>query len=102
MNNNELYDSYTIKSGDTLYAISKKYNVNPELLSLINGLNVNDYIYENQEILIPKAGYSYYLTKDGDNLNDIINLFNTDYTNFNKINNSILLDGGQLFAFKRV
>lgn len=100
--NNEIYDTYVIKSGDTLYAISKKYNVNPELLSLINGLNMNDYIYENQEILIPKTGYSYYLTKDGDNLNDVMNLLNSNYNDFNKINNNILLEGGQLFAYKRM
>lgn len=97
-----MYDSYVIKSGDTLYGISKQYNVNPELLSLINGLNMNDYIYENQEIFIPKSGYSYYLTKDGDNLNDVLNLFNANYSEFNKINNAVLLEGGQLFAYKRV
>lgn len=102
MNNIEIYDTYTIKSGDTLYAISKQYNVNPELLSLINGLNLNDYIYENQTIFIPKSGYSYYLTKEGDNFNDVLKLFNTDFDKFNKINNNIMLEGGQLFAYKRV
>lgn len=96
------YDKYVIKKGDTLYAISKQYNVNPELLSLLNGLNMNDYIYENQEILIPKGGYSYYFTKSGDNLNDILNLFNVDYQEFNKVNNRVLLEEGQLFAYKRV
>ena len=63
--NNDLYDTYIIKKGDTLFGISKQYNINPELLSLVNGLNMNDYIYENQEILIPKSGYSYYFTKSG-------------------------------------
>ena len=29
---NEYYEYYTIKSGDNLYQISKKYNINPELL----------------------------------------------------------------------
>ncbi len=99
--NNELYDTYNIQKGDTLYAISKKYNINPELLALINGLNMNDYIYEGQKILIPKSGYSYYLTQSGDNLNDILNLFNVDYSDFNKVNNRILLESGQLFAYKR-
>lgn len=98
---NELYDTYIIKKGDTIYGISKQYNINPELLSLVNGLNMNDYIYENQEILIPKNGYSYYLTKSGDNLNDILDLFNVDYSNFNRVNNRILLEEGQLFAYKR-
>ncbi len=98
---NELYDTYIIKKGDTIYGISKQYNINPELLSLVNGLNMNDYIYENQEILIPKNGYSYYLTKSGDNLNDVLDLFNVDYSNFNRVNNRILLEEGQLFAYKR-
>ncbi len=98
---NELYDTYIIKKGDTIYGISKQYNINPELLSLVNGLNMNDYIYENQEILIPKNGYSYYLTKSGDNLNDVLDLFNVDYSDFNRVNNKILLEEGQLFAYKR-
>ena len=99
---NEIYDTYVIQGGDTLYAISKKYNVNPELLSLINGLNMNDYIYENQKILIPKAGYSYYLTNDGDDLNEVMKLMKSNFQEFNSINKSILLDGGQLFAYKRI
>ena len=99
--NNELYDTYIIKKGDTLFAISRQYNINPELLSLVNGLNMNDYIYEGQEILIPKSGYSYYFTKSGDNLNDVLNLFNVDFKEFNKVNNRIMLEEGQLFAYKR-
>lgn len=97
-----MYENYIIKKGDTLFGISKQYNVNPELLSLINGLNMNDYIYENQEILIPKSGYSYYLTKSGDNLSDVLKLFNVDYNNFIKTNDKILLEEGQLFAYKRL
>ena len=102
MNNNEMYEKYVIKKGDTLYGISKQYNINPELLSLINGLNMNDYIYENQEILIPKSGYSYYLTKSGDNLIDVLKLFNVNYSDFNKVNDKILLEEGQLFSYKRI
>ena len=98
----EMYDNYIIKKGDTLFGISKQYNINPELLSLVNGLNINDYIYENQEILIPKSGYSYYFTKSGDNLNDILNLFKVDYKDFIKVNDKILLEEGQLLAYKRV
>ena len=101
MENNELYDTYIIKNGDSLYNIGKEYNINPELLSLINGLKMDDYIYENQQILIPKNDYSYYLTKSGDNLEDVLNLFGTDYNNFKNTNGSILLEEGQLFAYKR-
>lgn len=102
MKNNGMYESYMIKKGDTLFGISKQYNVNPELLSLINGLNMNDYIYENQEILIPKSGYSYYLTKSGDDLEEVLKLFKTSYNDFTKVNNKILLEEGQLLAYKRL
>lgn len=102
MKNNEMYDTYIIKKGDTIYGIGKQYNVNPELLSLINGLNMYDYIYENQEIVIPKGGYSYYLTKSGDNLDDVLKLFNVNYNDFKKVNNKIMLEEGQLFAYKRL
>lgn len=99
--NNNIYETYTIKRGDTIIGISKQYNINPELLSLVNGLNMNDYIYDGQKIIIPKSGYSYYLTKSGDNLNDILNLFNINYDDFKKVNNDILLEEGQIFAYKR-
>lgn len=99
--NNNIYEMYTIKKGDTIYGISKQYNINPELLSLVNGLNMNDYIYDGQKIMIPKSGYSYYLTKNGDNLDDILNLFNASYSDFKNINKDILLEDGQIFAYKR-
>ena len=47
-NKTKYFDTYTINKGDTLYAISKKYNINPNLLASINGLNLDDYIYQNQ------------------------------------------------------
>ena len=98
---NNIYETYVIKNGDTLYNIGKQNNINPELLALINGLNLDDYIYENQTILVPKSNYSYYLTKNGDKLEDILKLFNVNYNDFTKYNNSILLEDGQLFAYKR-
>ena len=52
--------AYEIKKGDTLYQISKEYNVNTKLLAELNGLNLDDYIYPGQTILIPKKNVSYY------------------------------------------
>ena len=98
---NDIYEVYNIENGDTLYDISRKFNINPELLALINGLNLNDYIYTNQKILIPKKEFSYYLSKENDNLNDILTVFKTDYNSFLEYNNKILLEEGQIFAYKR-
>ena len=93
-------ETYEIKNGDTLYDISKKNNINPELLALINGLNTTDYIYENQTIFIPKKDFSYYLTKKGDTLKDVLSLFNTDYVSISKYND-IIIEDGQLIGNKR-
>lgn len=62
------YDIYEIKKGDTLYKISKEYNVNTKLLAELNGLKLDDYIYAGDTVLIPKKDVSYYITKDGDTI----------------------------------
>lgn len=101
MYNTEYFEVYKIKKGDNIYGIGRRYNINPELLVLINGLNLSDYIYEDQEILIPKVGYSYYLTKSGDKLGDVLTLFNVDFNTFTKYNDNVLLEGEQLLINKR-
>ena len=53
------YDYYTIKRGDNLYQIAKSYNVNASLLAALNGLDLNEYIYPNQVIMVPKNNFSY-------------------------------------------
>ena len=99
--NNDIYETTIIKNEDTVFNIGKKLNINPDLLALINGLNKDDYLYMNQKILIPKKEFSYYFTKSGDNLNDILDLFGNNYDTFIKINRTILLEDGQIFANKR-
>lgn len=95
------FDVYNIKSGDTLYKIAQKYNINPELLANINGLNMADYIYPNQEIIIPKAGYSYYITNEGDTLDLVATKFNTNINKLLNENETIYLLGGQLIVSRR-
>ena len=69
-NQNSIFESYIVKKGDNLYEISKKVNVDIEDLLKINGLDKDEYIYPGQEILIPKEGYSLYITKE-ENIKDI-------------------------------
>jgi LysM repeat protein len=97
----DAYKYYTVEQGDTLYAIGKKYNMNPNLLASINGLDENDYIYPNQEILIPKANYSYYITKEGDTLDTVANIFQVSQTELIKNNPTVYLLDGQIIAYKR-
>lgn len=59
----EYYTYYTVMAGDTLYQISKKFNVNPKLVSELNGLKVDEYIYPNQTLIIPKRVFNIILQK---------------------------------------
>ena len=45
LNKETYFDYYTIDKGDNLYKISRKYNINPNLLASLHGLDMNDYIF---------------------------------------------------------
>ena len=94
------FNYYVIEKGDSLYSIARRYNINPELLASMNGLNMNDYIYPNQEILIPKSGYSYYITKDGDTLDTVSNIFKQPINELLNNNPTIYLLAGQIMVKK--
>ena len=97
----DYFNYYIVEKGDNLYAIARKYNINPELLANINGLNAEDYIYPNQQILIPKNGYSYYITAEGDTIDEVIRAFNSNRDKFLNENKTIYLMAGQLLVNKK-
>lgn len=94
------FNTYVIEKGDSLYAIARKYNINPELLAALNGIKIDDYIYPNETILIPKNGYSYYITKEGDTLSLVSQRFNITTEKLIKENPTIYLMEGQLLVKK--
>lgn len=101
MNENETYFAYyTIEKGDNLYEIAKRYNINPKLLAAVNGIKDNEYIYPGQELIIPKSGYSYYITAEGDTLNGVSNAFKTSLDKILKYNKTIYLLPEQIMVFK--
>lgn len=67
----------------------------------MNGLNMEDYIYPNEEILIPKNNYSYYITKEGDTLNIVAGMFKTNIPNLLENNRTIYLAEGQILVNKK-
>jgi len=100
-NKQNYYNYYTIEKGDSLYAIARKYNINPELLASLNGLSMDDYIYPDQNILIPKSGYSYYITKEGDTIDIVANMFKISSEDLLKKNGVIYLSEGQVLVNPR-
>lgn len=109
------YSNYTVKVGDTLYSISKKFNVSVEQLMKDNALSntnltvgMNLKIRKNEsEILVEECfGEKYegtfpsstinYIVKAGDSLYSISKKYNTSVSellNINNLNNSNLKIG---------
>ncbi len=96
----EFFDKYIAQKGDSLYQIAMKNNINYKLLAQLNGLNINDYIYPNQEILIPKKDVKYYITADGDTLESITNGLGAKLATLLYQNRKIYLRPEQLIFYK--
>ena len=86
------FEYYRVQKGDSIYGIARKYNINPELLASLNGLNFSDYIYPDQLIMIPKANYSYYITKE------VANVLGVSRDKLLKENDIIYLLEGQMLV----
>ena len=96
-----IFEKYIVSVGDTLYSISKMYNIDPSTLLLINGLNENDFIYPNQEILIPSDDYVIYITQSGDTLNKVTSNLGVDANTLSKDNGKIFLMEDQLIVKRK-
>lgn len=96
----EYFEVYTIEKGDNLYNIARKYNTDYNLLALLNGINVNDYIYPNNTILVPKKDVKYYFTKKDDTIASVNKLLNANINKLLRENNNIYLSEGQLIVYK--
>lgn len=97
---NNYFEMYNIQKGDSLYEVARRYNTDYNLLAMLNGLNVADYIYPNTNILVPKKDVKYYITKENDTINSVVNLLNSDTNKLLGQNNNIYLKEGQLIVYK--
>lgn len=98
--NTEAFEYYTVKKGDNLYQIGLKYNISAELLAEINGLELNEYIFPDQKLLVPKPGIQVYITRDGDTLKLISNELGIPRENILLYNENIYLLPEQLIAYR--
>ena len=99
-NEEKYFNAYVIESGDSLYKIAEKYNINPTLLAALNGLEMEDYIYPGQELLIPKSGYSYYITAEGDTIDTVSKVFKISKLDLLNQNETIYLLKDQILVSK--
>ncbi|MDO4963165.1 MAG: LysM peptidoglycan-binding domain-containing protein [bacterium] len=96
-----IFEMYKVKKGDSIYSISRMYNIDPTTLLLINGLNQNDYIYPDQELTIPAQNVIVYVTKQGDTIAAITNNLGIDANSLNKENERIFVMEDQLIVHKK-
>ena len=77
------YKTYIVKQGDNMYSIAKQNNVDYKTLLSLNGLNENDYIYPNQEIIIPIGNM--YVTKETDTVEKVLTSLNIPVDEINEL-----------------
>jgi len=99
-NISKYFDYYTISKGDTLYKIANDNNIDASLLAALNGININDYIYPKQTLLIPKAGLSLYITAPGDTLKEVAKGFKVSVNDLLEQNDKVYLQPEQLIVYK--
>jgi LysM repeat protein len=95
--------TYTVKKGDTLWAIAKKYSTTVSALAKLNGIENPDLIYPGQKLKISgdtakQSSTKVYVVKKGDTLSGIAARYNTTVTELvklNKIKNPDLIFPGQ-------
>lgn len=90
------YIIYVVKSGDSLYTISKKYGITVNDLRKYNNLS-SDLLSIGQQLKIPNSGSGgngsvsddtlIYIVKSGDTLYSIAKKYNMSVDNLKKINN---------------
>jgi len=69
--NNSEYETYIVKDGDNIYKIAREKNIDFSTLLKINGLDADDFIYPNQQILLPTN--KIYVTNKSDTMGMIFN-----------------------------
>ena len=97
-----IFNYYTVLAGDTLYKISQEANISVDLLTQLNGLKKDEYIYPGQTLLIPKDDVLIYVTKEGDTMNTVGDYFKTYPQNILYSNNDIYLLPGQLIVYRKI
>lgn len=100
-NNSLLFRKYIVKKGDTIYELARETGTEADTLLKINGLDADDYIYPNQEILLPASNVVIYVTNENDTLTDVASRFKTSKDNIVDMNEDITLAPDQVIVYKK-
>lgn len=76
-----------------------KYGLTAKEIAELNGLELNEYIYPDQKILVPKENVKIYITEEGDTLNQVAQKLNISKETIDSYNKEIYLLPEQLIAY---
>ena len=100
MNNDSNFTRYIVKQGDSIYEIARISGIDPSTLLKLNGLNKADFIYPNQELLIPNNDVKIYITEENDTIDKIINNTNNSIDDILKNNPNLYLMQDQIIVYR--
>lgn len=95
-----IFETYIVQKGDNMYAIARKYDINYDTLLELNGLDRDDYIYPDQEIIIPKKDVKIYKTQEGDTIQSITENIGVGYDTLNQYNSHMFLTPDQILFYR--
>jgi len=95
---------YTVRTGDSLTALSLKFDATVETLRRLNGLDLDQGLYVGQRLYIRRpVGVTFYTVQSGDTLSHVSALFDIaqeDLKGINQLNGETLTPGKVLRVFK--
>lgn len=89
---------YEVEDGNTLENIVREKKLDLKTIAHLNGLDINDYIYPKQVIIIPKDGVNIYITEKGDTIGDLEKKLGFPITTILEDNPDIYLVENQLIV----
>ena len=104
---NGLEDAITLVPGNTLkipnqfYSFIKYKVQNKEILRQLNGLENTDFLYEDEELSIPKDHINVYFTKEEDTLQNISQKMKTSMPDLLQYNRRIFLLPSQVIVYPK-
>lgn len=94
------FTTYIVQKGDNIYSISRRFDVDSNLVLRLNGLENESFIYPDQEILIPNKNYNFYITKQGDTMTSVSESVNENVIDLLNNNETLFLEPDQLIIYR--
>lgn len=98
---NDNFITYKVKPGDTIYKIAQNLNIPYKQLLELNGLDKDEYIYIDQEILVPNKNVKFKIITDEETLTKVADDLSAPISEIIKQNETITLNPNQIIVYNK-